>query len=142
MPVGGTGYSIASPNAYTNISSAAALVGQPVYAAGVSSFSLAQANALGTSIVIGLVAMSPSLAVGQAGPLQGDDVITLTTAQWDAIAGTTGGLAYDAVYYLSATTAGAYTATAPTTIGQFVCPLLIGLSPTQARITLIPPVAL
>ena len=38
-----------------------------------------------------------------------------TTAQWDAVAGTTGGLAFGANYFLSAGTAGLLTATAPTT---------------------------
>jgi hypothetical protein len=142
MPVGGTGYSIASPNAYTNTDSIPLLVGTPVYASGSSNIARAQANAIGTAIVIGLVAISPSIGVGLAGPLQGSGVFTMPTAAWDAICGTSGGLTYNTVYYLSPTTAGFFTSTAPTTVGQFVVPVLVGLSPTQAQITLIPPIAL
>jgi hypothetical protein len=92
--------------------------------------------------VIGLVAISPSIGAALAGPLQNGGVFTMPTASWDAICGTSGGLTFNTVYYLSPTTAGFYTSVAPTTTGQFVVPVLVGLSPTQAQITLIPPIAL
>lgn len=56
--------------------------------------------------------------------------LTLTTAEWDAITGGSGGLTRGAPYFLSTTT-GRITATAPSGSGQFVTPLGVASSATD-----------
>lgn len=70
--------------------------------------------------------------------VQYDGVLTLTTAQWDAIAGTSGGLAGGIIYYVSQSTAGDLTSTAPTT-GQHSIQVGVGLNSTQMFLTISPP---
>lgn len=56
-----------------------------------------------------------------AGPL------SLTTAQWDAVTGGSGGLTRGATYYLSSATAGRITATRPTS-PNYACKVGVALS--------------
>lgn len=83
---------------------ATALIGQIVYADSVTSVTLAQANADLPSKVVGIaiagVTAAASGAVGFGG------VITATIGEWDAVAGTTGGLNVGLKYYLSDAAAG------------------------------------
>lgn len=86
----------------------------------------ARANATGTASVAGLAA-----GVGNTGDnchTQFAGPLTLTTAQWDAVTGGSGGLTPGAPYYLSAATAGRITATAPSAGGQFVTQVGIAMS--------------
>ncbi len=62
--------------------------------------------------------------------VQENGIITLTTAQWDAVAGTTGGLNRQTVYYASRTTPGSITSVAPTS-GQAQVVAGIALNTTQ-----------
>lgn len=81
----------------------------------------AQANAAGTANVAGLAATAGekpgSLDIQYAGPM------VLPTVTWDAITGESGGLTPKSVYYLSSTTAGHITKTAPTAGGTFSTPV-------------------
>lgn len=104
----------------TNADSVSVVVGAPVYIFGNTSFKRAQANAAATATVIGLVAAAPSIAAAAAGAVALGGPLVATTAQWDAVTGQTGGLTAGAKYYLSATTPGLLTTTAPTTGGQYV----------------------
>lgn len=61
--------------------------------------------------------------------------LTLTTAQWDAVTGGTGGLVVNTSYYLD-TTAGKITATRPSTTVSPVT--LIGIARSTTRMKLIP----
>lgn len=104
--------------------------GTPVYqtasAEEVGLVNKARANTTSTSSVAGLTvgqAVAEENAHTQfAGPL------TLTTAQWDAVTGGSGGLTPGSTYYLSAATAGRITATAPSSGGQFVTQVGIAMS--------------
>lgn len=89
-------------------------------------YAKAQADTVANSVVIGIVSsvtdVDNFVAVTQR--LQ----CTLTTLQWDAVAGTTGGLTAGTVYYLSGATAGAITSVEPT-ISQLA---LVALNTTTA----------
>ncbi len=119
----------------TNGEIGAIVIGTPVYVSAASTCKKAQANASGTTAVIGLCA-SASIAAAATGSIQSDGVLVATTTQWDAVAGTTGGLAFGTQYYLDPATAGKLTATAPTTGGHYLAPLGRALSTTDLEITI------
>ena len=89
---------------FTKTFTSLAVPGQIVYSDGNTSVELAQANADAPSKIVGIsvagVSAAASGAVQFAGPL------TLTTGEWDAVAGTTGGLTAGLKYYLSDASAG------------------------------------
>jgi hypothetical protein len=126
----------------TNANAAAVVVCAPVYVSANDSFDKAQANAPATTDVFGLVSQSPSVAAGATGPVRSGGVLAATTAQWDAVAGTTGGMARGTYYYLDPATAGKLTATAPSTAGQFVVEVGLALSTTELLIRPRPPILL
>lgn len=126
----------------TNANAGAVVICAPVYVAAAGTFDKAQANAAATTEILGLVATSPSIAIAGSGNIQTDGILTATTAQWDAVAGTTGGLVAGTVYYVSAATAGLLTATAPSAAGQFVIRVGIALSTLDLDITVTPPIKL
>jgi hypothetical protein len=114
----------------TNDEVGAVVIGCPVYNDANDGVKKAQANAAATAACIGLMATTSTAAAG-SGSVMTNGVLTATTTQWDAVAGTTGGLTKGTRYYLSAATAGIITSTAPTTVGQYVVELGIGISTTE-----------
>jgi hypothetical protein len=125
----------------SNGEASAIVIGTPVYVSAASTCKKAMANAAGTTNAIGLVATA-SVAAAALGSVQSDGVLTATTAQWDAVAGTTGGLAFGTLYFVDPATAGKITATAPTTSGQYVAPIGRALSTTDLEITIAPTILL
>ncbi len=119
----------------TNAESVTIVIGAPVYVFSASNVKKAKADASGTSKVIGLV-RDVSVAASASGVIQTDGVLVATTVQWDAITGGSGGLTAGSRYYLDPATGGMLTLTAPTTVGQFVCPIGIALSTTDLEITI------
>lgn len=117
-----------------NGNAGAIVIGTPVYASANNTVDKAKGDAVATVNVVGLVAET-SIASAATGGIQMDGVLSATTGQWDAVAGTTGGLTRDVIYYLSAATAGLLTSTAPTVAGQFVVQVGIGISTTEMRIS-------
>lgn len=101
----------------------------------------AKADASGTAKAIGLV-LDATIASAAAGFIQVNGVMSATTGQWDTAFGTTGGLTFGTAYYLSPTTAGLGTATAPTTVGQYVQRLGIAISTTEFLVDIQPPILL
>lgn len=87
-------------------------------------------TAIGTAYCLGLVSGSNGAGIiaAAAGNIQCNGEVTLTTAQWDAIAGTSGGLTPGVVYYAGA--AGVLTSTLPATTGNFDTTVGIALSST------------
>ena len=86
--------------------------------------------------------MDASTAASSSGNYAAGGVATATTGQWDAVAGTTGGLVYNTLYFLDPTNPGKMTATAPGTTGQLVQPLGRALSTTEFEIVIGPSILL
>lgn len=119
----------------------AIVIGQAVYASGNDSVDLARANAAGTVDVLGLVS-NATVASGAQATIVSAGVLVATTAQWDAQTGDSGGLIANQKYWLSGGTAGHLTKTAPTTVGQYVAPIGLGVSTTELLIDIREPIAL
>jgi len=113
---------------------ATVIAGAPVYVDGPGSVDLARANAGATSDVLGLAFAAVTAA--QPGAVVLDGVISLTTGEWDAVAGTTGGLADGQKYYLSQAVAGRIVSTPVTGAGNYVVELGIGLSTTEMNLSI------
>jgi hypothetical protein len=116
-------------------SSVAITIGMPVYASAADAVKRAQANAKATSGVIGLV-YDVTIAAGASGNIAESGVLVATTVQWDSVAGTTGGLVFNTIYFLDPATPGKITSTVPTTVGQVNLPLGRALSTTELDILL------
>jgi hypothetical protein len=126
----------------TNDNAGTVNMGQPVYFKSDGDFDLARANAETTCRSIGFVQDS-TIAAAANGEVQLDGVITLaSTAAWDAITGGSGGLTPGAMYYVSTATAGLLQSTVPTGAGNYICPVLLGLSDTTGQILNRPRIAL
>jgi len=116
------------------------VIGSPVYCSAVDTVKKGQANAAGTVELIGLA--QASIATAGVGYIQTAGLLAATTGEWDAVAGTTGGLAFGVVYYLDPSTAGMITATAPTSVGQYVVRVGRATSTTELVIDIGQPVLL
>ena len=127
--------------ARTNANAGSIAIGQPVYPSAAGSVDLAQADAIGTAQVLGLVS-SASITSSASGNIQTDGVLTATTGQWDTVTGGSGGLVAGSVYYVDPDTAGMLTATAPTTAGDYVIRVGLALSATELEISIQPPIKL
>lgn len=125
---------------FINLNAGAITRGQLVYAAS-GGADLAQADALGTARVVGLVE-EESVATGVVADIRIGGPITFTTAEWDAVTGDSGGLTAGARYFLDPATLGFLTATAPTTVTQVVTDVLLALSSTTAIIDIARPILL
>jgi len=125
----------------TNNNASPIVIGAPVYSDSDNKVDLAKADASGTVQTFGLV-RDTSIAAAASGEIQTDGILSASTGQWDAVAGTTGGLTAGAVYFLSATTAGELTETAPTTGGQYVVRAGLALSTTEMEISFTQPILL
>jgi hypothetical protein len=125
----------------TNDDVGADVIGAPVYSDSAGTFKKAKADAAGTKSVIGLI-NDASITNGVAGNIMVNGYLTATTGQWDAICGTSGGLTFGTRYYLSATTAGLLTSTAPSSVGQYVVEVGIALSTTIMKVDIKPAILL
>lgn len=112
--------------------------GQAVYTVNATNVDLAQADAQGTIRVTGLA--TEAVGSGNTGNLLVDGVVSLTTGEWDAVTGQSGGLTPGANYFLSEATAGNLTPTPPTT--GFVVRVGHALSNTEFEIEIGQPIKL
>jgi len=117
----------------TNDEAGSIVICTPVYNDVNDGVKKAKADAAGTASVIGLM-QSVTTATTVAGNVMTSGILTATTGQWDAVFGTTGGLTKGTRYFLSPTTAGLGTATAPSTVGQLVVPLGVAISTTELKL--------
>lgn len=120
-----------SSSTLTNDEASSIAIGRAVYVSGSGSVKLANGNAQGTKEVVGLVA-APTIASGGSGLIATAGVLEATTTQWDAITGQTGGLTFNAKYFLSNTIAGALTTTPPSS--GYSVRVGIALSTTRLKI--------
>lgn len=111
------------------------VAGTPIYhTATADSIDKARANAQGTMGCDGIVIADA--ATSTATTYQDSGVLSLSTAQWDAVTGQTGGLTAGAEYFVDSATAGKLTTTAPTTTGNIVQKIGIAVSSTDMHIQL------
>lgn len=131
------GDSVEHPGLYnrTNNNASAIVISQAVYVDGAGTVDLAQADALGTSEVLGLV-VDASIAAAASGGILTDGKLTATTGEWDNVTGQTGGLTSGSKYFLDESTAGSLTVTAPTINGDVVAPIGLALSTTEMEINI------
>lgn len=131
------GDNVETPGLYnrTNNNAGAIVIGQPVYVDAPGGVDLAQADALATSDVLGLVA-DATIASAASGGILTDGRLTATTGEWDAVTGQVGGLTSGSRYYLDETTVGQLTVTAPTVTGDVVAPVGQALSTTEMEINI------
>lgn len=126
----------------TNGEAAAAIViGAPIYASAADTVKRAQANAKSTCKVAGL-GLDPSIAAAGVGNIITGGILVATTTQWDAVAGTTGGLVFNTYYFVDPATVGKITSTVPTTVGQVVSLIGIAISTTELELDIQPPTLL
>ena len=114
-------------------SSVALTAGMVVYVSGAGAVKRAQANSAATAGAAGLW-MDASTAAAGSGNYAAAGVATATTTQWDAVAGTTGGLVANTVYFLDPATPGKLTGTSPSAVGQLVTVIGRALSTTELEL--------
>lgn len=132
---------ITSETGQASQTAAATLIaGNVVYSSAANTVNKAKADASGTVFAIGLATAAINSAA--SGIVQFNGIVTLTTAQWDAAFGTTGGLTFNTTYYLSAATAGLGTTTVTTTAGQYVLILGKAISTTEFDLDIREPILL
>lgn len=107
------------------------VIGAPVYISAGSTAKKAANTSATLSNVIALAAET-SIADAAPGSYLTSGVLTATTAQWDAVAGTTGGLVAGTTYYLAG--AGLLTSTPTTTAGEYVVPVGVAISTTSLKL--------
>ena len=118
----------------TRTFTATVVAGAVLYVDGNGSVDQAQANAEGTSQVIGLA--KAAVTIGNPGDVSTDGTVTLTTGEWDVITGEAGGLTFDNKYYLSDAAAGRLLQEdnlAGLGAGEYVVEVGIGLSTTELQ---------
>ncbi len=120
--------------AVTMLATSNLVIGNAVYVDGNDSVDLAQADAIGTADVLGLCVDTTVNSAANGVIATAGAVLTANTTQWDAVAGTTGGLTAGAPYFLSKDTAGLLTETAPTATGEVVIIVGKGLSTLKMKI--------
>lgn len=112
------------------------VIGTPVYKTAVGSeVEEAQANALATARVFGLIA-DVSVPDASPGNVLTDGRLVATTGQWDAVTGQVGGLTPGAKYYLDAANPGQMTTTVPSADGHVVAPLGTAKSTTEFSVSI------
>lgn len=130
----GSGTATATSSALTNNDGATVNIATTVYSDTSGTFKKARANADATSKPIGILAATTNNAASGSVVTHGE--ITATTGQWDAVTGQSGGLTAGSRYYLSESTAGNLSTTAPTT-GYYV-EVGVALSTTKLKVNIGP----
>jgi hypothetical protein len=128
-----------SSDSFTNGEVSSIAIGRAVYCSAAGSVRLANANAAGTTVVVGLVAAS-SIASSASGAIANAGFLTATTSEWDAVTGQTGGLTFGATYYLDNATAGKITSTAPGS--GYIVAVGVAMSTTKLAIQINRPIQL
>ena len=119
----------------TNDNAGNLVIATPVYASSAGGMDKAQADAIGTKDVIGLV-VDTDVATATSGAVQSAGYFEATTTEWDAVTGDVGGLTVGEKYFLGPDTAGLLTLNASTTEGDFIAAVGIALSTTELRISI------
>ena len=122
----------------TNAEATTIVAGAPVYSFSSGNCKKAIANSSTTTVVIGIVTADTNAAA--SGTISTAGSVTLTTGQWDAVTGQTGGLTSGTRYFLDNATAGKMMTTPPGT--GFVEPIGTALSSTVLQLNIGYPIQL
>lgn len=125
---GGVPSLVVQPNVvaiFVNADTGTLTVGIPVYSVAAGSIARAMGDGGVDSKSLGITVTSAPR--GGDAEVQTSGIVTLQAAQWDAVCGTSGGLAHGQIYYLSTTVPGVLV-----TSSASACPVLRGISPTTA----------
>ncbi len=125
----------------TNSESGSVVICTPMYAFGSGTMKMARANALATSVVLGLV-LNATVAASGVATIRTCGVMKATTGQWDAVTGESGGLAYGKRYYVSTTTAGLLVPETSVPTTDFLAEVGVALSTTRLLINIKAPIQL
>ena len=125
----------------TNDNAGSIVICQATYTKANGHVDLAQANAVGTKEVLGLV-LDVTIPSANAGQIQFDGILAANTADWDNVTGNSGGLTPGAVYFLSDGVPGGLTVSAPTVAGNYVARVGKAVSATQMNIKIQTPIKL
>lgn len=125
-PVAGSALPL-PPGCFSSAPVSNVVPGMAVYQPAASGVGLSQ------GVTAGLVGRCIALSIrttpaGEEGIFQYGGLVTLSTADWDAVAGTTGGLARGSFYYVSAATPGHLTSTKPSSEGTEAVRVGVALS--------------
>lgn len=135
------GFAGADIIAQINDESGTIVCGTPVYNDAAGGVKKAKADATGTSKMVGLV-YDATILTTISGNIAVGGILTLTTTQWDAVFGTTGGLTFNTDYFLSDATAGLGSTTVPSTVGHLVVRIGRALSTTDLLLQIGQPILL
>lgn len=113
---------------FVNADAVPLVPGMPIANFGPGAIKRGNATSTALSRILGIVTVGAGLALPATVALRG--LVTLTTAQWDAVSGQVGGLTAGALYFLDIV-AGKISAAAPIALGQSVVLLGIATSPTD-----------
>ncbi len=111
--------------------SAVVIAGAPVYmkTAGTIAYSIASGGSVVAKNPIGLLKTGGADSLSYVS--QSSGIMVLTTGEWDAVTGDSGGLTPGAKYFLDASPAGRLVTVAPAASGEWVIRIGVGLSTTQ-----------
>ena len=123
-----------------NQTGASVAPGVPVYASAAGEVDLAQASSKVLSNVLGLTMDTAANAADV--PIQTCGVLVASVGEWEDVMGDASGLTAGTVYFLDPDNAGMLTDTAPTTTGDVVVRIGIGVSATEMRINIERPILL
>ncbi len=124
----------------SQVADATLIAGNAVYQSAADHVNKGRADASGTTFVVGLAVAA--IISAASGLVQYDGILALTTGQWDAVAGTTGGLTFNTTYYLDPANAGKITSVCPTTVGQYIVIIGKAVSTTELAIKISEPILL
>jgi hypothetical protein len=114
--------------------------GSPCYVSGDGTCGLAMADSVAGSYAVGVPLAD--IANGTSGEVIMSGPVVLTTGQWDAITGGSGGLSAGSKYFLSDATAGHITSTHPTTTGHTITAIGTALTATVLLVRIAEPIVI
>jgi hypothetical protein len=116
--------------------------GTPVRPNGITAgvVTTSEANGLSSAATIGLLVTPVVDASDRASSAQYAGIFEMTTGEWDAVTGDTGGLSLGVLYYVSATSTGKISSTRTGVSNQCITLLGIAISVTELQLQICGPI--
>ncbi len=116
-------------------------IGMPVYITTPGNVARAKAISNSQAYMFGLVD-DISVPISSLVTITQDGIHAATTAQWDAVTGSVGGLVEGAIYYLGISNAALLTTVAPSISGQYVVKIGIAINSMQMLVNIEQPIGI